>query len=197
MPPLVATDRLDLFILNVAYLVWLLPEVVTSFTRKIASNAKVNDRFSGLLLMACIWLGVFLGNISGYAERGFAISWDRPLLFDVGIFLMLAGVAFRWYSIRVLGKYFTTRVAIRPGQSVIENGPYRWIRHPSYSGTMLTMFGAGLALTNWLSLLSIMAFAIVGYSYRIWVEEVTLVNALGEPYRVYMRRTKRIIPFII
>ncbi len=197
MLPLTATNRFDFLILDGAYIIWILFEMSLTYTRRTAPNAKENDRFSGSLLMACIWLGIFLCNLLGYVERGFAIPWDRPLLFDAGIFLMLAGAAFRWYSIRVLGKYFTTRVAIQPGQSVVEEGPYRWIRHPSYSGTMLTMFGAGLALTNWLSLLSIMIFAIVGYSYRIWVEEMTLVDALGEPYRDYMRRTKRIIPFII
>ncbi len=197
MPPLAVTNRFDFLILDGAYIVWILFEMGLTFTRRTAPNAKENDRFSGSLLMACIWLGVFLCNIFGYVERGFAISWDRPLLFDLGVILMLAGVAFRWYSIRVLGKYFTNRVATQPGQSVVEDGPYHWIRHPSYSGALLTMFGAGLALTNWLSLLIIMAFAVIGYSYRIWVEEMTLVSALGEPYREYMRHTKRIIPFII
>ena len=197
MLPLTVTNRFDFLLLDGAYIIWILFEMGLTYIRRTALNAKVDDRFSGPLLMTCVWLGVFLCNIFGYVERGFAILWDRPLLFDLGILLMLAGVAFRWYSIRILGKYFTTRIAIHPGQSVVEEGPYRWIRHPSYSGTMLTMFGAGLALTSWLSLLSIMIFAIVGYSYRIWVEEMTLVNALGEPYRDYMRRTKRIIPFII
>ena len=109
---------------------------------------------------------------------------------------MLAGVAFRWYSIRILGKYFTRQVAIQPGQTVVENGPYRLIRHPSYSGALITIFGLGLAFTNWLSLIVVMVIAFIGYSYRVWVEEKTLVNALGEPYRQYMKRTKHFIPFL-
>ena len=109
---------------------------------------------------------------------------------------MLAGVAFRWYSIRVLGKYFTRQVAIQPGQTVVENGPYHWIRHPSYSGALLTIFGLGLVFGNWLSLIGVIAIAFIGYSYRVSVEEKTLVEALGEPYRQYMKRTKRFIPFL-
>jgi protein-S-isoprenylcysteine O-methyltransferase Ste14 len=87
-------------------------------------------------------------------------------------------------------------VAIQPGQAVVENGPYRLIRHPSYSGALITIFGVGLALTNWLSLIGVMVITFIGYSYRVWVEEETLANVLGEPYLQYMKRTKRFIPFV-
>ncbi len=110
---------------------------------------------------------------------------------------MLAGVAFRWYSISILGKYFTTVITIQPGHTVVENGPYRWIRHPTYSGALLTILGLGAALGNWFSLATVMLAAIIGYSYRIYVEERALVESLGDPYREYMQRTKRIIPFVI
>lgn len=106
-------------------------------------------------------------------------------------------MAFRWYAVRTLGKYFTLQVAIQPGQTVVESGPYRLIRHPSYTGSLMSILGLGLVLSNWLSLIAVLLFTILGYSYRIWVEEMTLVNALGEPYRDYMKRTKRIVPFII
>lgn len=197
MFPLFAANRIAGWILGAAYVIWLLPEIVSSYVIKMPAAAKRNDRYSGTFLIACIWLGIFAGQWMAFRERQFAEAWDPAVIFAFGIILMLAGEAFRWYSVRVLGRYFTRQVAIQPGQTVVEDGPYRWIRHPSYTGAMLTMFGAGLALTNWLSLFSIMVFAIVGYSYRIWVEEMTLVDALGEPYRDYMRRTKRIIPFII
>jgi len=61
----------------------------------------------------------------------------------------------------------------------------------------MSLLGLGFVLSNWLSLVAVLLFTILGYSYRIWVEEMTLVNALGEPYREYMKRTKRIIPFVI
>ena len=147
--------------------------------------------------MLCIWSGVFLAWVAAFMLRRFAIPWDRGLLFTAGIMLMLAGVAFRWYAIRVLGRFFTVVVAVSPGQTVVEAGPYRWIRHPSYSGAILTLFGFGLVFANWLSLLLIMIFAVIGYAYRITVEERVLLAALGDPYRLYMKRTRRIIPFVI
>ncbi|HEY9153164.1 MAG TPA: isoprenylcysteine carboxylmethyltransferase family protein [Anaerolineales bacterium] len=196
MLPVFATNRLEVIILYAAFAIWLLPEIISSFTDRFGKVLTVNDRASGIVLLVCIWLGVFVSINIAFAARSFAILWHRTSLFAIGIFLMLAGVAFRWYSIRILGKYFTRQVAIQPGQTVVENGPYHWIRHPSYSGALLTIFGMGLAFGNWLSLIGVMVLAFIGYSYRVSVEEKTLVSALGEPYRQYMKRTKRFIPFV-
>jgi len=196
MLPVFATNRLEALILYAAFFIWLLPEVISSFTDTVGKEIKVHDRASGAVLLICIWVGIFASINIAFAVRSFAIPWHRTLQFTIGIFLMLAGVAFRWYSIRVLGKYFTRQVAIQPGQTVVENGPYRLIRHPSYSGALITILGVGLVLTNWLSLIVVIAVAFIGYSYRVWVEEKTLVNGLGEPYRQYMKRTKRFIPFL-
>jgi protein-S-isoprenylcysteine O-methyltransferase Ste14 len=196
MLPVFATNHLDAFILYAAFFIWLLPEVISSFTDTKGKDIKVHDRSSGVVLLICIWLGIYVSINMAFVARSFVIPWHRTLLFAIGIFLMLVGVAFRWYSIRVLGKYFTRQVAIQPGQTVVENGPYRLIRHPSYSGALITIFGLGLALTNWLSLIVVMGITFIGYSYRVSVEEKTLVNALGESYRQYMKRTKRFIPFL-
>jgi protein-S-isoprenylcysteine O-methyltransferase Ste14 len=196
LPPFVSSPSAALWLAG-AYLVWIVPEAVRSRFRRPGPQVKANDRLSGAVLMLCIWSGVFFAWVAGFRFRQFAIPWDRGILFPAGIVLMLAGVAFRWYAIRVLGRFFTVVVAVSPGQTVVEAGPYRWLRHPSYSGAILTLFGFGLVFAHWLSLLFIMAFAVIGYGYRIAVEERVLLAALGEPYRLYMRRTKRIIPFVI
>ena len=111
--------------------------------------------------------------------------------------LMLGGVAFRWWAIATLGKFFTFDVAVQSGQKVVDTGPYRYIRHPSYTGTLMTQVGIGLALGNWAGMLALMVCMAIAYSYRISVEEQALVAALGEPYKQYMRRTRRIIPFLL
>ncbi|HUH95828.1 MAG TPA: isoprenylcysteine carboxylmethyltransferase family protein [Anaerolineales bacterium] len=196
MPPVFVTDRRDAIVLYAAYFIWLLPEVLYSFTKRPASNAKVDDRASGLVLRICIYLGILAGYGFAFAFRSFAIPWRREFVFGTGLFLIAAGVALRWYSVRVLGKYFTLRVAIQPGQTVVEDGPYHWIRHPSYSGALLTLLGFALVFTNWLSLIGVTAIVWIGYSYRVRVEEQTLLRALGGSYRQYMDRTKRFIPFL-
>ncbi len=110
---------------------------------------------------------------------------------------MLAGIAFRWWAITTLGKFFTFDVAVQSGQKVVNSGPYRYIRHPSYTGALMTQLGIGLALGNWAGLLAFMLCMTIAYWYRIRVEERELLAALGEPYQRYMQSTHRIIPFLL
>ncbi|HTG26679.1 MAG TPA: isoprenylcysteine carboxylmethyltransferase family protein [Methylomirabilota bacterium] len=125
-----------------------------------------------------------------------AMSWKRTSVFLVGIFFMLMGVALRWYSAAILGKYFTFDVAIQGGQTLIEAGPYRYVRHPSYSGALLSLLGFGLALGNWAGLAAALSCLGFAYSYRIPIEEQALSSALGDVYIKYMTRTWRLIPFL-
>ena len=149
-----------------------------------------------LLLVACA-VGVVAAFFLVNADfPGTTLGWHQPLPFWIGIALMLCGLAFRWYSIKVLGMFFTRDVATRPGQTVVETGPYRWIRHPSYSGALLMFLGTGLAMTNWASLLAVMLGVALGYGYRVRVEERALCADPGQPYRDYMQRTRRFIPHV-
>jgi protein-S-isoprenylcysteine O-methyltransferase Ste14 len=127
---------------------------------------------------------------------GAAFTSGRRPLFYLGLALMVIGMAFRWYAIRVLGRSFTYTVATRPDQTVVQAGPYRWIRHPSYTGALLTILGVLICMTNPLGFLGLIP-PLAGYAYRIRIEERTLVQNLGEPYRAYMKRTKRLIPFVV
>jgi len=87
------------------------------------------------------------------------------------------GIALRWRSAAVLGKYFTFDVAIQTGQILIEVGPYRYIRHPSYTGALLTLLGFGLALGNWAGLVANLSCLGFAYAYRIPIEEAALASA--------------------
>jgi protein-S-isoprenylcysteine O-methyltransferase len=96
----------------------------------------------------------------------------------------------------VLGKYFTFDGAIQGGQILIEAGPYRYIRHPSYSGALLSLLGCGLALGNWASLCAGLCCLGFGYAYRIPIEEAVLASTLGDVYKQYAKRTWRLVPFL-
>jgi protein-S-isoprenylcysteine O-methyltransferase Ste14 len=127
---------------------------------------------------------------------GTTSTWNQPLQFWLGIAVMLAGLGFRWYAIKVLGRFFTRTVATRTGQYVVDTGPYRLIRHPSYTGGLLMLLGMGIAVTNWASLVTIMLGALIGYGWRVHVEEQALCADLGDAYREYMKRTHRFVPFV-
>jgi protein-S-isoprenylcysteine O-methyltransferase Ste14 len=197
MLPVFATNRTDLYLFLIVTAIWWVPELISGITRKRPQNAQRQNRASGVILIASIYVAITLGLQISYSAKQFAIPWYRTILFGTGLFLILAGVALRWYAIWYLGKFFTTTIVIQPGQTVVETGPYRYIRHPSYSGALLIFTGIGLCLTNWLSLGLVVLGAFLAYTYRVQVEEQVLVDGLGQPYRDYMKRTKRFIPFVI
>lgn len=123
------------------------------------------------------------------------IPW-QAVAFFAGTALVFVGMCWRWYAIRTLGRYFTATVMIQDGQTVVQHGPYTLIRHPSYSGVLIIMMGFGLMIGNWLSVVTITGGLLVGLLHRISVEEQELLLHLGQPYKEYMLRTKRLIPFV-
>lgn len=125
----------------VTYTIWVASEWTFIIARRSKDRTKEQDRGSLNLLMAAIWLGLGLDFTLAFLVPQAAIGWERQGVFFLGIGLMLAGMAFRWYSIAVLGKYFTVDVAVHAGQTVVEAGPYRYIRHPSYTGVLVTFVG--------------------------------------------------------
>jgi protein-S-isoprenylcysteine O-methyltransferase Ste14 len=179
-----------------AWAFWILPEVIAWRVKRSTDSSKARDRGSLNLIAVLWWIGMAMDFSLSLLLPQAAISWKRTSLFFAGICLMLLGIAFRWYSAAVLGKYFTFDVAIQSGQVLVEVGPYRYIRHPSYSGALLTLLGFGLALGNWAGLAATLSCMGLAYAYRIPVEEAALASALGEAYRQYMKRTWRLVPFL-
>ena len=79
----------------------------------------------------------------------------------------------------------------------MENGPYKYVSHPSYTGILLIFIGVGLAYQSWGAIISIILLFTLAFGYRIRIEEKALISELGEPYIEYKKRTKRLIPFLI
>ena len=177
------------------YVLWVVPEIVLGFRRP-ATDARKEDRGSMLAVVGSIYLGVALAFVAVAAAPSFTVGARWKTMFFLGLAVWYGGMLLRWYSIRVLGRFFTTEVAIAKDQHVVELGPYRWLRHPSYLGGLLAMFGFGMTLTNWLSAVLPVVCLLAAYAYRIPLEERALVHGLGPPYSEYMRRTWRLMPYV-
>ena len=123
-------------------------------------------------------------------------GFQAPIAFWAGIVTMCFGFLLRHWSIYVLGKYFRTTVELERDHKVVRRGPFRYIRHPSYSGMILFCIGYGLVAQNWLSLIAAVLFPTISLLYRIKIEEAALVQGIGAEYEEYQKETKRLVPMI-
>ena len=78
----------------------------------------------------------------------------------------------------------------------MNKGPYKLVRHPSYTGLLVTLIGIGLALQSLAAVIIIILVFSLTFGYRINVEEKLLISKLNGEYIQYMAKTKRLIPYI-
>jgi protein-S-isoprenylcysteine O-methyltransferase Ste14 len=191
-----SSEPMFVLIFWAAFASWILPEVIAWKVKRSADSSKARDQGSLTLIAVLWWMGIAMDFALSLLLPRAALSWNRTVLFFAGICLLFLGIALRWYSAAILGKYFTFDVAIQSGQVLIESGPYRYIRHPSYCGALLSLLGFGLALGNWAGLAAALSCMGIAYAYRIRIEEAALASSLGEIYKQYRKRTWRLVPFV-
>ena len=177
-------------------MVYMVSEIALRFSRRSGGGAKPADRGSLAVLWLAIGLGIGLGIVATNLIRA---AWFRlpPAGLAAAVVVFAAALALRWWSILVLGKFFTVDVAISTDHRLIVRGPYRWVRHPSYTGMMLAFAAFAVTLQNWLSLACVLVPISLALAYRIRIEETALLGAFGDQYRHYTQTTKRLIPGLL
>ena len=193
----VFASGLGLVLFDATYFVWIASElfgaVLIPRLRGRGATKVRRDRGSMALILFTVWISLTVALYFGYGGIGALPDW----LFYPGIFLMLLGVVIRQWAIAVLGRFFSFHVRVVEDHRVVDKGPYRLVRHPSYTGVLITFIGLSLAVQSLGALLVLQAVFIVSYGYRMKVEEKTLLTELGYNYVNYMKRTKRIIPYLV
>ena len=114
----------------------------------------------------------------------------------IGLTVIILGYVVRYWAVLTLGKYFRTTVELDKNQKVIQKGPYRLIRHPSYSGMILFFIGYGIVSLNWFSLIVSSVLPTIALLYRISIEEAAFIKEIGVEYQKYQFKTKKLIPWI-
>jgi protein-S-isoprenylcysteine O-methyltransferase len=170
-----------------------LSELYLAITRRSHTQAVSHDRRSFVLLWTVIVISLWLGIQMIWLFPGAAVPFPTGF-YVFGFIFFLGGLALRSYSIGYLGRYFTIDVSIATGHKLIDSGPYRYIRHPSYTGALLAFVGLGFCFGNWLTIFFLTVPIIAAFLRRIHIEEEALLDALDENYRDYVRRTKALIP---
>lgn len=173
---------------------YFLSESALSWRRRAAKHLS-GDKGS----LAVIWLTGFVSISLAFTAAGWFHLADLPALTanpPVGLGVFALGLLLRWYAIVHLGRFFTVNVAIAEDHRLVDTGPYRWARHPAYTGWLVAIAGLGLCLGNWLSLAILLAATFSVISWRISIEEAVLRTAFGQAYIAYARRTRRLLPYI-
>jgi protein-S-isoprenylcysteine O-methyltransferase Ste14 len=118
-------------------------------------------------------------------------SWP---LWILGCAIGLTGFAVRFFAKRALGRFFTVRVQLQKDHEVVDTGLYAAVRHPLYLGFILEWMGPPLILGSPTGFLFTTLPIVIGVLQRIPREEALLLEGLGQKYRDYMGKTKRLIP---
>ena len=181
---------------EVLFWVWVASEILLQLvTRTSRSTGQTKDRGSLLILFPVVfassWWAMWYGDTHPHTMLGGA-HWLKL----AGLALLILGLAIRWTAILTLGTTFSTNVAIHHAQTLRTTGPYRWVRHPSYTGMLVIFTAIGLYERNWISLAVVLILPIAALLYRIHVEEIALTEAFGEQYLNYRKTTKRLFPGI-
>jgi protein-S-isoprenylcysteine O-methyltransferase Ste14 len=181
-------------IIVIAFL-WLSSEIFLARTRRSQPTDARLDRSSTRALWLTILPSVAIGVLLGIERVGEWEAGSRSLPI-AGLSLIVGGLILRWVAIVSLKQHFTVDVSIRADHQIVDNGIYRFIRHPSYSGSLLSFLGLGLSFSNFLSVVIIFVPICVAFLYRIHLEEEALLQAFGSEYREYCQSTRRLLPGI-
>ena len=144
-----------------------------------------------------IAIGITIGLIADLFGFITGIGGYLPMYtVTLGIVIVAIGLAVREWALRTLGRFFTMPITISYDHRIVKNGPYRWIRHPAYTGGFLTIIGLAIALGSVFGIVITVAAGVIVYVYRIKIEETALRSRFGAEYEKYSRLTYRLFPWL-
>lgn len=191
MRPLVLHNGVAEALLWGSFLLWF---VVESVIRRRSRRDSVESEDWTYSVMGMLLIAGFTGATVVASTNVAPLPGSAWWVVAAGVALLWLGVAFRLWAIFTLGRFFKLTVTIQEGHRVIDRGPYRLLRHPSYTGALVAGAGIGLALGDWLSIVVVLGAMAIAYLIRIPVEERALLEEFGEDYAAYAARTARLVP---
>jgi protein-S-isoprenylcysteine O-methyltransferase Ste14 len=135
-----------------------------------------------------------------YIATGFPAAAERPFSSVLAVLGVLCLAAACWVFLRShaeLGRNWSISLEMRSNHRLVQTGVYRFVRHPMYSSSFLLGLAQFLLLPNWVGGGAGLVGAFILYIFRFRREETMMIENFGDEYRVYMRQTKRLVPWII
>ena len=153
------------------------------------------DRGTRVIVALALYLAIAAALATARVPR-LRVDANNWWTLGLGLAIVFAGAALRDWAIVSLGRYFRREVTIELGQRIVRRGPYRVLRHPSYTGICLILAGFGLTFGSWVSAVVALLIVFVGLLPRIRVEEHALAQAFGSDYTTYATSTDRMLPHV-
>jgi protein-S-isoprenylcysteine O-methyltransferase Ste14 len=130
-------------------------------------------------------------------------SWLREqfvphstLVHAIALATCTAGAALAIWSRYLLGSNWSSVVELKAGHQLVETGPYRFIRHPIYTGLLLLFLGNALQVGDWRGLLAV-AIVLASFWRKLKLEEAWLGERFGATWQAYAQRTRALVPGIL
>jgi len=180
---------------SVIWIVWLVSEIILSRMMHSGKSGNSHDKSSLKILWITISLsiasGVFLANTGPLI-----ITENYIVIYYSSVVLILTGLTIRWIAIFKLRNSFTVDVTVAENQKVIHSGIYKYIRHPSYLGSLLSFAGLSIIFDHWISLFIIFIPVLFAFLYRINIEEKVMRTAFKDEYTNYIKNSWKLVPYI-
>jgi protein-S-isoprenylcysteine O-methyltransferase Ste14 len=169
--------------------------IVALFSSGNLSSGRREDIKNRWIFLPFMVLGFLLGWLPAYTDRRDIWTLDGDAVRYLGLVLYVVGIIIRIVPVFVLGHRFSGLVAIQEGHKLVTGGLYHVIRHPSYLGLLLGLFGWALVFRSAIGVL-VSLLLIPPLVARMNSEEALLESEFGEQYSDYRRRTWRLLPFL-
>ncbi|MDH6109650.1 protein-S-isoprenylcysteine O-methyltransferase Ste14 [Kitasatospora sp. MAP12-15] len=182
------------YLIDVSVWLWIAAEVVMQWRQYRSGGKAVRTEWRSLAVIGvAAAVGEVLAVLALSALPG-ADFGGRTATLAAALLVLWAGVGFRLWAIRSLGRFFRGVVHVQADHQVVQSGPYRVLRHPSYTGVLVAILGTALTFGNVASIVLLTGCNALGVLYRIRVEEAVLNAELGDAYREYAGKTARLVP---
>jgi len=188
------SSQLNQNILGICLLVWVIVEyriMVKQDKRPSKKDIRAIILFSILTLVFAV-LSIFifenkLGNMKSHFN----------LFFWIGIFTIFIGIVIRQYSMYIMGSSYVATLQVQEKPTLIKKGPFKVVRHPCYTGFMISLWGLGISLLNWDFFILTVIFSASIFLIQIGIEEKELEKFFGDEYVKYKKKTKKLLPFVL
>lgn len=192
-------NRLFLAAVLITYLVGVVDTYFRPFSESIRGDLRTNPAYNAILLLLFVFnplLVILAFNENRLLVAGSLPFWDNPLVAYAGLLLLIVGGAVTLVGRAQLARFGSGVLHIEEDHRLITTGVFRHIRHPIYAGGVLGVVGFYMAFRSavMLTLVSLLYFIVI--RHRLIFEEEMLIEEFGDEYREYMKRTKRLFPYL-